>query len=104
MTPEITRRLVELSFADLDTVEEWLRRFPHLTVERYGDSLSCRHYDGFTAGFGTLAPLDSAIALAFAICGPWWAYALPTLIRDVDVELKRRARRARGDLFDAAVG
>jgi hypothetical protein len=86
----ITRRLVEMAFADLDTVEDWLRRFPHLTVSRTGDTLACRHDDGFTAGFAPLAPLDAAIALAFAVVGPLWPYALPTLIREVDAELKRR--------------
>ena len=82
--------LIEMAFADLDTVEDWLHLFPHLTVSRNGDTISCYNENGFVAGFSALAPLDAAIALAFAIIGPMWPYVLPTLIKEVDAEVKRR--------------
>ena len=85
-----TGRLVEMAFADIDAVDAWLRQFPHLTVTRYEDSLIARHENGFTAGFGPLQPLDAGIALAFAVLGPLWMFAVPKLIDRINRELKRR--------------
>ena len=90
MANDPTGRLVEMAFADIDTVETWMRRFPHLTVTRYEDSIIARHEDGFTAGFGPLQPLDAGIALAFAVIGPYWMFVVPKLIKQISEELKRR--------------
>jgi hypothetical protein len=89
-TADPTARLVDMAFADLDTVEAWMRRFPHLTVTRYENSIIARHEDGFTAGFGPLQPLDAGIALAFAVLGPYWMFVVPKLIDKIHKELKRR--------------
>lgn len=85
-----TDRLCEMAFADIDTVHEWLSRFPFLTVTRHEDSIIIRHEDGFTAGFGPLQPLDAGIALGFAVMGQYWMFAVPDLMKKIHEELKRR--------------
>ena len=85
-----TDRLVEMAFADIDTVHEWLSRFPFLAVTRHEDSIIVRHEDGFTAGFGPLQPLDAGIALAFAVMGQFWMFAVPDLMKRINEELKCR--------------
>lgn len=85
-----TDRLVEMAFSDLNTVHAWMSQFPHLTVTRHEDSIIARHENGFTAGFGPLAPLDAGIALAFAVLGPHWMFVVPKLIDRISAELKRR--------------
>jgi hypothetical protein len=90
-----TSRLVEMAFASLDEVDAWLRGFPDLSVSRQAEALIIRNkYTKFIAGFGQLAPIDAGIALALAVVGPYWSFALPTLINDINNELKRRSAAA----------
>jgi hypothetical protein len=93
MANDPTGRLLEMAFADLDTIETWLRGFPYLTVERQQEALVVRNENGFVCGLCDLAPLDAGIALAQTVIGTWWSFAVPDLLDRITAELKRRKLR-----------
>ena len=91
----LTKRIVELTFTPLAELPTQLERLGlQCQLEEHGESLWIDNGHQ-RVGFSECVPITKAVQLGFALAGPFWASAMPTLLEEVSREWKLRRKAAR---------
>ena len=93
----VTHRLVEMTFAPMDEVADWLARLGMEVDRPETDVARIRNpYLKITTVFVSGSdPISRAVCLGFATAGPHWTYLFPRLLDMVNREWRSRRRSAK---------
>lgn len=88
----LQERIVNLAFTSIQQLPIELKRLGlECEVFEKGECLVIRN-EYMRVGLMESDPITKATQLGFAICGPLWASALPTLLEEVDREWRQRRK------------
>ena len=96
MDEYITQRLVELTFAPLDEVAEWLTRLGMEVGPQEAGVVTVRnpYLDITTALLSDPDPISRAVCLGFTVAGAQWPRLCPRLLDDVNKAWRSRLKQA----------
>lgn len=87
----MTGHLADVVFQPVPQIAQRARAWGLTVVSASEDELIVRSPDGFTGGLTSATdPINRAVILGFALIGPFWPHAFPTLLEEVQRRWKAR--------------
>lgn len=86
-------RIIELVFAPWETLPAELKKLGlKCELEENGETLLVRNESFGTALTRNTDPINKAVIIALALCGPSWGRFYPQLLEKIDKEWKQRRK------------